>query len=715
MSKGRERNEKRKMIRAAASAQPIRCEAVAVDWIQAAEGETPAADAPKRFKMRAYTGGPMQVGFYGAPVVIDMAGLTAKAPLPILMNHSLDKIVGHADEITSGDATLDLAGVVSGASDEANQVMASAKLGFPWKASVGARPDKMEFVGEGVNTKVNGKTFTGPLYVARKSTLGEVSFVPMAADSKTSARVAASAAFSQRKDTDMNFDQWVQALFCGDVPELRDDQKARLQAAYDAEVKAAAAKPIIEGAAKPAVEAPAFDLSGVIRAYEIHTATIEAKASTYVGKIEAAALADIRAKAGIAAADLKLKALNEQWASARLEVALVKAAAEAEVAMIRAERPKGPGIQSSSRDVSQDVIQAAFCRSAGLRDMDKQFKPEVLEAADKMRGFSLGELLLHYAVQAGYSGRMKLTEGNLREVLKAAFSTHSLTTLLTTTGNKILLDGFMSIPQSWREVAQVRSVTDFKQVTAFRLTAGLEYEEVGPAGEIKHGTVGQESYTLQAKTYAKMLSLTRTDIINDDLGAFNDLRNRLGLGSAIKMNKVFWTAFTAAYNGAAFWTAARGNLVTGAALAEAGLTKAVMAFRKLAGPDGNMMNLEPDRLLVPPDLEATARKLYVSQEQRDTTATTKFPTGNIYYNRFKPVVIPELGNSAYTGYSATTWYMLANPAILACAIMCFLNGQESPTIESAETDFDTLGIQFRGYHDFGAGMSEYRSSVAAEA
>ena len=82
---------------------------------------------------------------------------------------------------------------------------------------------------------------------------------------------------------------------------------------------------------------------------------------------------------------------------------------------------------------------------------------------------------------------------------------------------------------------------------------------------------------------------------------------------------------------------------------------------------------------------------------------------------FQPIVVPELGNSAYTGYSATTWFLLADPNILASAAMCFLNGQQSPTIEQADADFNTLGVQFRGYHDFGASMTEYRASVKATA
>ena len=386
--------------------------------------------------------------------------------------------------------------------------------------------------------------------------------------------------------------------------------------------------------------------------------------------------------------------------------------------MLRAERPKAPaGHSHSGLDSRSEVIEAAFARSAGLQNAEKHFAGDVLEAADKhyRDGIGLQELLLAHARMNGYDGRQKITPSNVRQVIQAAFSTHSLTTLLTTTGNKILLDGFLSIPQSWRQVAAVRSVSDFKQVTAFRLNASLEYEEVGAAGEIKHGSVSQESYTMEAKTYAKMLALTRKDIINDDLGAFNDLRQRLGLGAAIKMNKVFWTLWLATSHAGAFWAADRGNLVTGAALGEAGIAKAIKAFRDMAGPDGNMMNLEPEFILVPTDLEFTARKLYASQEMRDTTANKTVMTTNIYQNKFTPIVVPELGNSAYTGYSATTWFMLANPSILASAVMCFLNGQQSPTIESADADFNTLGIQFRGYHDFGAAMTEYRASVKATA
>lgn len=580
----------------------------------------------------------------------------------------------------------------------------------------------MEFVGEGVTTKVNGKTFTGPLYVARKSTLGEVSFVAIAADSKTSAKVAATAAHSLERNTDMNFDKWIEALFGGEAPELTDQQNAKLKARYDAElkaaeVKAAAVKPI-EGqpAETPKVEAPKFDLSACVLAHQKYVADIEAKAASYKGKIKDGKLAEIQAKAAQKAAELKAEALNGEKPVAWLEVSLVKAQAEAEVELIRAERPKAPAIHAGGNETNPLAIQAALCMRSGLQTPEKYFAPEVIDAASaNYQNLGLQETLLMFARASGYTGRSAVHTGNIREVIKAAFSTHTLSTLLSTTGNKLLLDGFNVIPQSWREVAAVRNVSDFKAVTAYRMTADLEYEEVGPAGEIKHGTLGQETYTHQAKTYAKMITLTRQDIINDDLGAFNDLRSRLAIGQAIKMNKVFWTLFLAASNGAAFWTSDRTNLVTSSSLGESGLNTAVAAFRDMIGPDKNMLALEPKLLLVPSALEATARKLYVSQEMRDTTASTKTMTANIHFNQFKPVVVPELGNSNYTGYSPTTWFLHADPRILASAAMCFLNGQESPTIESADADFNTLGIQFRAYHDFGADMTEYRASVKATA
>jgi hypothetical protein len=63
-------------------------------------------------------------------------------------------------------------------------------------------------------------------------------------------------------------------------------------------------------------------------------------------------------------------------------------------------------------------------------------------------------------------------------------------------------------------------------------------------------------------------------------------------------------------------------------------------------------------------------------------------------------------NAGIAGYSAKAWYLLADPNDLPVIEVAFLNGQQTPTVERADADFNVLGIQFRGYFDFGVALQE---------
>jgi len=71
-------------------------------------------------------------------------------------------------------------------------------------------------------------------------------------------------------------------------------------------------------------------------------------------------------------------------------------------------------------------------------------------------------------------------------------------------------------------------------------------------------------------------------------------------------------------------------------------------------------------------------------------------------------------NSQYAGNSSKAWYLLAEPGDLPVIEVAFLNGQESPTIETADADFSVLGVQMRGYHDFGVGLQDPRGGIKAK-
>jgi hypothetical protein len=202
-----------------------------------------------------------------------------------------------------------------------------------------------------------------------------------------------------------------------------------------------------------------------------------------------------------------------------------------------------------------------------------------------------------------------------------------------------------------------------------------------------------------------LLSIDRRDIINDDLGAITSVPLKSGRSSGLTINEVFWTIFL---KNATFFTAANKNYLAGAdtALSIDGLTKAEVAFMDQVDGDGKPIGLMPAIMLVPTSLSAIGTQLYKSLELRNTASDTKYPIANPHQGKFRVEVSRYLGNSRYTGSSQKAWYLMADPKDLPLIEVAFLNGNESPTIESTEADFHILGVQMRGYHDFGVALQD---------
>lgn len=154
----------------------------------AGTGDSP--DKLRNFSMVAYTGSAMRLPGFSLPVVVDLAGMRVPSQRrPILRQHDPERIVGHSETVEVSPQRLKLTGVISGVHPAAGEVLALSDRGFPWAASIGAGVEKMDTVEAESKVTVNGRSFTGPLYVARATVLGEVSFVPVGADSAASAGV----------------------------------------------------------------------------------------------------------------------------------------------------------------------------------------------------------------------------------------------------------------------------------------------------------------------------------------------------------------------------------------------------------------------------------------------------------------------------------------------------------------------------------------------
>jgi hypothetical protein len=372
----------------------------------------------------------------------------------------------------------------------------------------------------------------------------------------------------------------------------------------------------------------------------------------------------------------------------------------------RDERPSAPAIhvaQPTSR--SPEVIEAAFALQGNLPNVEKQYDAKTLEAAGKIqRTTSLGEVLLAAAEEGGYTGPRRVSAATLRPILAAAWATHSISGILSSTVNKFLLAGFNGVESSWRSISSVRSVNDFRSVTSYRLNGGMKFQKVAPGGEIKNAGLSDESRTISAETYGIMTSVTRTDLINDDLGALTAAPQRLGRGGALALNDLFWTSFQ---DDSAFFTTARGNKKTTAgALSLANLKAIATMFRKLKDPDGNPVAVDPRILLVPADIELAAAEIMGSSLL--VGGSSAGPNVNVLAGRYQVVSTSYLS-------SAEDYYLLASPADMPVMEVAFLNGVQSPIVETAEADFNTLGVQMRGFFDIGVAKAEYLAGIKADA
>lgn len=670
--------------------------------VHAAKGKP----GPAKFTSVIYTGGPLRIAGYDLPVIVDLAGLQTGNVLVANLDHDSTKRVGNF-EVTNDGQQLIANGTATAATAARDEVVNSARDGYRWQSSVEVEPVKLETLKRGDAAQVNGRTVSGPAYITRQGILKGFAFVTHGADDNTTVAIAA-----QTRARKMELDKFkdfmevtfpsvnMELITAGELACFHANYHGR-HTADDADLTAV--QPMIAAAAP---RDPVAAEQRRLRQIDAALAGDWGEQSDKVQEIKAQAVSG----------ELSVDELLDELRPIRRELTMNTI-------------PKAHTVSTGRRDdVSGRVIEAAMFNAVGLPDAEKHYSDQELQLAhDKFRsGIGLQQFLILAATVNGYrpSPGARITQGNLREVLQYAFppihagqgfSTLSVSGLLSNIANKSLLTGWMEGDMTWRMIAQVKPATDFKEHTSYRMLDDMEYEEVGAGGEIKHGTASDESYTRQIATYAKMAAITRTQIINDDLGAFDDMRNRIGRGALTKFNKVFWAAFL---NNSTFFSSGNSNVSTGSPASVlgtdgVGLQAAVLAFRKLQSADNKSIDGEPTTLLVPPELEFNARRLFQSTNIVATGDTdAEAVNANVYGGLYKPLIQRRLSDATFTGYSTTAWYLLRDPRIAAVVVASFLNGMESPTVDASDADFNTLGIQLRGYHDFGVDQTiDYLAGV----
>lgn len=395
-----------------------------------------------------------------------------------------------------------------------------------------------------------------------------------------------------------------------------------------------------------------------------------------------------------------------------------QAAAEA----VRAKR-EAPGIivkKEANEMPIGAIISASLHASAGVAPEQMGLPPQVIEAARKeyRDGMSLKHAVLKAARANGCTDEY-ISASNWNSVtgyasgLMAGFSNVNLSGILGNVINKNVKRGFEYAEQTWRQIAEIANVNDFKAMNSYRLQANGEFLEVPKGGELKHGSLSEDTWSNAAKTYGMMYAITRTDIINDDQGAITTRGFQFGRKAGVTINKKFWAAFL---DNASFFT---GDKVwsNATALGVEALAAAVQKFLARKDSSGEYIGAMPKILLVPPTLLTLAEQLYNDRQVIATgvgSSKALTPAGNPNAGKYKPLTSVYLEDSGMTGYSSTDYYLLDDPMNAATMQVVFLDGRQTPIVESSEAEFNTLGIQFRSYFDFGVAQADSAGGFKAD-
>lgn len=292
---------------------------------------------------------------------------------------------------------------------------------------------------------------------------------------------------------------------------------------------------------------------------------------------------------------------------------------------------------------------------------------------------------------------------------RAAHTSSDFALVVSNAANKVALETYKAAESPLKALCRKRTLPNFKESTAIRLGDLGRLEPIKEDGEIKATSRAEAGESMRLKTFARGLTVSRELMINDDLGMLGDMTAALGEAAAQteadELVKLL-TENPKMKDGTPVFDASRGNLLSGTTFAAVqgakdSLVAMRTAMRTRTGLDGKtIIGVAPRFLLVPATLETEAEHLLTAIHP------TRAEDVNPFGGKLTLLVEPRLPEEA--------WYVFADPARLAALQYAYLSAAQGVQIQRTEA-FDTLGMKFRAFLDFGCGWLDWRPAHKADA
>lgn len=663
---------------------------------------SPPGDGPRRFRMEAYDGGLLRLANLPHPAIVDLQGMSRSDQVKALLHHDPARPVGHMDEVEI-DRSVRVSGVLS-VPEQAAMIEAAQQQGFAWEASIGASimPGSLELVPRGRTVAVNGRQFAGPVFVARRTVLREVSFTGLGAGEHTQARIVAASPLpldSTMPDTTPPTDDQAGSDLQRELEDVRQI-KAALQADADAN--------------RQAREELAREVDTLRR--QRLTEAVDRIAAQY-GCEDVSLVATLRDKARAG-----------EVAESEIELQILRASGNQK---LRGFAPLGA---ASDGPAVPQVIEAALCLTSGWqeRELSSHFDARTIDAAlgNRWIGFGLHALGVEYLRAHGHhvlGG--KLTDEDVRQAMvlaeqeglraSAGFSSLSLPGILSNVARKEVLRGYDVFAKAILTIARQTTATDYKPFFMYRLNTSGLLEQVGPDGELKSMELAEDEYQSRVYPFGRKLQMTNVMFRNDDVGAFRDLARLFGLTGARTLERVGFKTLLSQRD--TFWTTDKGNRLAsgaGSALSLESLRTAYSLFLKAKDSTGEPIGLRPRYLLTGSsdhtlalDLNKADRIMLAIRDSGAADEIIERPSRNTFQGMFEALTSPYLDNGVVTNANGTQWLLAADPQITAPIVVAFLDGRAAPQIKPWESLPGRLGMQWDITLNFGFNLHDDRAAV----
>lgn len=371
---------------------------------------------------------------------------------------------------------------------------------------------------------------------------------------------------------------------------------------------------------------------------------------------------------------------------------------------MKAQNPPTVSRVENTRDAS-DKFREAASDAILMRAGVAIEKPA--DGARELRRMSLRDIAVDCLIQAGKTNAHRMDDETLfREAFGGITGQSAFGAILDNTVGKSMQTAYKAANTTYQAWTGRGSNPDFKPTTAYQISEAGDLVEMTESGEFKHDEMQDSKVTKQLLTFGRSFSISRKALVNDDIGIITKLPQAYVRAATRGINRAVYKIIggnPAIYDGTELFHDNHGNLGTGAAIGVDSIGEGRKLMRKQKNLRANeVLNIGPRFLITPAALETGAEQFLNSVAD---PAGANSGVVNPFRNKLTLVSDAELDV-----YDENAWYLAADPSDIDTIEVTYLNGQESPVLESAML-FDQLGMKWRIYIDYGITVIDFRGLV----